>query len=257
MTGTIVEKLLESLAGPAPVFCAWVGMNEPAAAEALAREAFDAVILDMQHGALDFAGACGGIAASALAGRPAIVRVPVGEFATASRALDAGAAGVIAPMINSRADAERFAAFTKFPPLGERSWGPRGALPLSGLDTQDYLASANRLVRAIAMIETREALAALDAILATPGIDGVFVGPNDLSIGLSRGDAIAPDGAEVERALGEVAARAAAHGKFAGLFCPDGRRAKWAGERGFALRTVSTDLALLRAAARAELAAAR
>ena len=74
----------------------------------------------MQHGALDFAGASRSILAVALAGRPAVVRVPVGEFPTASRLLDAGAAGVIAPMINGRADAERFAAFAKFLPVGER-----------------------------------------------------------------------------------------------------------------------------------------
>ena len=116
------------------VFCAWVGMNEPAVAEALAREAFDAVVLDMQHGAFDFAGASRAILSVALAGKPAIVRAPVGEFSLASRLLDAGAAGVIAPMINSRDDARRLVAFTKFLPLGERSWGPRAVLPLSGLE---------------------------------------------------------------------------------------------------------------------------
>ncbi len=114
------------------------------------------------------------------------MRVPVGDFASASRLIDAGAAGVIAPMINSRADAERFASFAKFPPVGERSWGPRAALALSGLDLQGYLASANRLTQAIAMIETREALDALDDILAVAGIDGVFIGPADLSIALEQ-----------------------------------------------------------------------
>ncbi len=117
MTEAVVGKLSKSLTADAPVFAAWVGMNEPAVAEALAREAFDAVILDIQHGALDFAGASRAILAVALADRPAIVRVPVGDFPLASRLLDAGAAGIIAPMINSRADAERFASFAKFPPL--------------------------------------------------------------------------------------------------------------------------------------------
>src|SRR5208283_3248719 len=187
MTESVVGKLSTSLKADAPVFAAWVGMNEPAVAEALAREAFDAVILDIQHGALDFAGASRAILAVALADRPAIVRVPVGDFPLASRLLDAGAAGIIAPMINSRADAERFASFAKFPPLGERSWGPGEALSLTGLETRAYLASANGLVQAIAMIETREALAALDDILGVHGIDGVFVGPADLSIALNSG----------------------------------------------------------------------
>ena len=187
MSEAVVGKLSKALATDAPVFCAWVGMNEPAVAEALAREAFDAVVLDMQHGALDFAGASRAILAVALAGKPAIVRVPVGEFPLASRLLDAGAAGIIAPMINSRDDARRLVAFTKFLPLGERSWGPRAVLPLSGLDAPAYLAAANAMTQTIAMIETRAALEALDDILGVEGVDGVFIGPSDLSIALSDG----------------------------------------------------------------------
>ena len=121
----------------------------------------------MQHGGVDFVGAARAIQAIALAGKPTIVRVNVGDFATASRLADAGAAGVIAPMINSAADARRFAEFMKFPPLGRRSWGPRAALPLSGLVGPAYLHSANAFTLAIAMIETREALEALDEIVAT------------------------------------------------------------------------------------------
>jgi 4-hydroxy-2-oxoheptanedioate aldolase len=255
--GGVIGKLTRTLAERRDALSAWVGVNDAAVAEALAYEDFDAVTLDLQHGDLDFVGASQAILAVALAGKPTIARIPVGAFALASRLVDAGAAAIIAPMIDDAATARRFAEQVKFPPLGQRSWGPRAAQKLTGLEGPEYLHGANALTLAIAMIETREALAALDAILATPGIDGVFVGPNDLSIALSRGDAIAPDGAEVERALVEVAARAAAHGKFAGLFCHDGRRAKWAAERGFALRSVSSDLSLLRAAARAELAAAR
>src|SRR5579871_2858370 len=137
MSEAVVGKLSEALAAERPVLCAWVGMSEPAVAETLAREAFDAVVLDLQHGALDFPGASRAILAVALAGKPAIARVPVGGFALASRLLDAGAAGIIAPMINSADDARRLVAFTKFLPLGERSWGPRAVLPLSGLGPAD------------------------------------------------------------------------------------------------------------------------
>jgi 4-hydroxy-2-oxoheptanedioate aldolase len=257
MTEAILGKLSESLSTDAPVFSAWVGMNEAAVAEALAREGFDAVILDLQHGALDFTGASRGILAVALAGRPAIVRVPVGDFASASRLIDAGAAGVIAPMINSHADAERFASFAKFPPFGERSWGPRAALPLSGFDLQAYLASANRLTQAIAMIETREALEALDDILGVAGIDGVFIGPADLSIALSNGAKWDPRGQAVIEAARRVIAQARAHGKYAGMFCYDGADAAAMAALGFRLCSVGSDSALLGAAARAELAAAR
>ena len=257
MTGIVVGKLSEALAAEAPVFAAWVGTNAPAVAETLAREAFDAVILDMQHGALDFAGASRSVLSVALAGLPAIVRVPVDDFSSASRLLDAGAAGVIAPMINSRADAERFAAFAKFPPVGERSWGPRAALPLSGLDTQGYLASANRLTRAIAMIETREALAALDDILDVAGVDGLFIGPADLSIALSDGARWEPRGPSLMEAAAHVVSRARAHGKWAGMFCYDGADARAMAALGFRLCSVGTDGGLLRSAARAELRAAR
>lgn len=257
MTESVVGKLSKALAADGPVFSAWVGTNEPAVAETLAREAFDTVILDMQHGALDFAGASRSILAVALAGLPAVVRVPVGEFPTASRLLDAGAAGVIAPMINGRADAERFAAFAKFLPVGERSWGPRAALPLSGLDTQGYLAASNGLTRAIAMIETREALAALDDILAVAGIDGLFIGPADLSIALSDGAKWEPRGPALMEAAGHVVARARAHGKFAGMFCYDGADARDMAALGFRLCSVGTDGGFLRQAARAELAKAR
>ena len=130
---------------------------------------------------------CGSISSVALAGKPTIVRVPVGEFALASRLLDAGASGILAPMINSGEDARRLVEFVKFPPLGQRSWGPRAALTLSGLDGPAYLKAANAMTQAIAMIETRAALDALDEILGVEGVDGVFVGPSDLSIALSGG----------------------------------------------------------------------
>lgn len=254
--GGIVGRLAQSLK-EGGVYSAWVGLNDAGVAEALAREPFDAITLDMQHGGVDFVGASRAIQSISLAGKPTIVRVNVGDFATASRLADAGAAGVIAPMINSVDDARRFAEFMKFPPLGRRSWGPRAALPLSGLVGPAYLHSANAFTLAIAMIETREALEALDGIVATPGIDGVFVGPSDLSIALSGGGTVDPHGPAVDEALTRIAACVKAHDKFAGLFCFTGAQAKAARARGIILTSISTDALLLRAAARHELDAAR
>eukprot|EP01037_Dinobryon_pediforme_P013659 gene13659-13774_t len=183
----LIGALAQKIAKNQSVFSAWISGTDTGFAEALVREGFDAALFDMQHGACDIDLAIRGIATVALAGKPTIIRIPVGEFQTASRALDAGAAAVIAPMINSVDEARLFADFMKFPPLGKRSWGPGRAIPLSGLDPQAYLATANQFQLAIAMIETREALAALDDILGVAGIDGVFVGPADLSIALSYG----------------------------------------------------------------------
>ena len=233
---------------------AWVGMADPAVAELMVRAGFDTAMFDMQHGAVDVASATRGIALVALAGKPSIVRIPVGDFATASRMLDAGAAGIIAPMINCVADAQRLVEFTKFPPLGGRSWGPNRALALSGLDQAAYFATANRLHMAIAMIETREALAIVDDILAIPGIDGVFVGPADLSIALSNGANLDPLRADVDAALTHVATRAKAHSKFASAFCHNGEQAKKLSARGYLLCSVGTDGMVFRQGVAAALA---
>src|SRR5271165_5738158 len=257
MSDAVVGKLAAGLKAGAPLFVAWVGMNEPAVAEALAREAFDAVVLDMQHGALDFVGASRAILSVALAGKPTIIRSPVGEFSLASRLLDAGAAGLIAPMVNSRDDARRLVDFTKFPPLGQRSWGPRAVLPLSGLDGPAYLSAANAMTQTIAMIETRAALDALDDILEVEGVDGVFIGPSDLSIALNDGRNAEPRGEALMKAAAWVVERAKSHGKYASMFCFDGADARAMAAKGFRLCTISSDQILLREAARAELAAAR
>jgi len=255
-TGGVIGKLIEGLAA-GRVLSAWVGFNEAGIAETLAREDFDAVTLDMQHGGLDLVGCARAISALALAGKPAVARVPVGDFATASRLADAGAAAIIAPMINSAEDARRFASFVKFPPVGERSWGPRAALTLSGLAPGDYLKLANRFTLALAMIETPEALAAASDILDVDGIDGVFIGPSDLSIGLSNGAHVDPHGAPVTAAIIEIVKAAEARKKFVGLWCIDGARAAYALSLGVRFATVSSDQMLLRAAAKAELKAAR
>ena len=151
--GGVIGKLAHGLAERRDVLSAWVGVNDAAVADALAREAFDAVTLDLQHGGLDFVGASQAIVAVALAGKPAIARIPVSDFALASRLVDAGAAAVIAPMIDDAATARRFAEHVKFPPLGQRSWGPRAAQALSGLVGPGYLHGANAVTLAIAMIE--------------------------------------------------------------------------------------------------------
>jgi 4-hydroxy-2-oxoheptanedioate aldolase len=256
MTEAVIGKLARALRAGG-VYSAWVGINDPQIAEALAREDFDAVTLDMQHGSVDLVGAGRAILSVALAGKPAVVRVGIGDFAAASRVADAGAAAVIAPMINSVADARAFADHMKFPPLGRRSWGPRACLPLSGLVGPAYLHEANAITLAIAMIETREALAAVDDILAVPGIDGVFVGPSDLSIALANGGTVDPHGPAVDEAVTKIVAAAQARAKFAGLFCFTGAQAKAARARGVAFTSISTDALLLRAAARAELEKAR
>ena len=257
MNESVLTMLSDRLAAGGQALCAWVTMNEPAVAEALAREAFDAIVLDMQHGAVDFDGATRSILRVALAGKPTIARVPIGGFALASQLMDSGACGILAPMIDSGEDARRLVESVKFPPLGQRSWGPRAALPLSGLDAPTYLRAANAMTQAIAMIETRAALDSLDDILSVEGLDGVYVGPSDLSIALANGASVEPRGDAVMSEARRVAERARAHGKYAAMFCFDGADARDMMALGFKLCTISSDQTLLRGVARSELAAAR
>jgi 4-hydroxy-2-oxoheptanedioate aldolase len=253
-----VQALADALSQGKPIFSAWCGLPEPAIAGYLAREAgIDAVVLDMQHGVIDFLNATRAIPLVAAAGKPCVPRIPVGDFATASRLLDAGAAGIIAPMINTVEDARRLAAFMKFPPMGERSWGPHPALTLTGLPPGDYFRTANSFLRSFAMIETREALDLIDDILAVDGIDAVFIGPSDLSIGLSRGSALDPNGSEVNAALDHALARAKAAGKIAGIYAPNGERAADFAKRGYPFISVGSDLGFLRAGAATMMNAAR
>ncbi|ODT75661.1 MAG: hydroxyacid aldolase [Pelagibacterium sp. SCN 64-44] len=244
------------LGGGSGLLTGWVGIPDPLSAGHLARENFDAIVLDMQHGQLDLASTIAAIAQIALAGKPAIVRVPVGDFATATQVLDAGAVGIIAPMINSVDDARRLVSFTKYPPLGERSWGAGLALNMHGQSAADYLSGANAAMLALPMIETVGALAALDDILAVDGIDGVFLGPYDLSIALSGGtlNAMHPD---VEAAIDRVAERCRAHGKLAVAMAGDGPRARHFIAKGYDLVALGPDSAQLREGARINIDAAR
>jgi 4-hydroxy-2-oxoheptanedioate aldolase len=235
----------------------WIGIPDPLVASVIAREDFDAVTLDMQHGFVDVSSAVNGIAQIALAGKPAIIRIPVGEFATASRMLDAGASGIIAPMVNTVEDARLLAAYTKYPPRGERSWGPAVALNISGVAMTDYLARANGLTVTIAMVETREAMAALDEILGVDGIDGVLVGPSDLSITLSNGANVNASRQDVTDALEHVARRCKAHGKAACTFAPSGERARDLIKVGYDLLAIGTDIMQIRAGCQAAIKEAR
>src|SRR5712691_6208794 len=131
MSPTPAFSLARSLRAGEVVYTGWCGLPYPIVAEIVGREGFAAVTLDSQHGLWDTAAIVAGIAAVRQGGAAAIVRVPVGDFASVSRALDFGAEGIIAPMINTQAEARAFAAVAKFPPIGERSWGPHRAAMLT------------------------------------------------------------------------------------------------------------------------------
>jgi 4-hydroxy-2-oxoheptanedioate aldolase len=246
--------LVRRLRAGETIFSGWCGLPYPLVAETLGRDGFAAVTLDSQHGLWDLNSILTTIAAVRQGGAAPIVRVPVGDFAMVSRALDFGAEGIIAPMINSAADARSFAAAAKYPPIGERSWGPHRATTLAGLADQSiYLREANDHVLTLAMIETRTALKNLDAIVETPGIDGLFLGPSDLSIALSEGKNLDPLSQDVDRELDRILAAAQKTKKIPGAYCHSAQRAAELAKRGVRFLAVMSDLAMLRAGAAAAL----
>lgn len=246
-------SLARALRAGESVYCAWCSIPSPLVAETIAREGFAAVTVDQQHGLYDIAAGAQAIAAIHHAGSAPIVRVPLDDFASASRMLDYGAEAVIAPMINNPADARRLVAAAKYPPLGERSFGPARAASLAGIDVNEYFRSANTETLALAMIETREALDSAETIAAMEGIDGLFVGPFDLSVALSNGAVLDPLSKDVEMALDVILAAAKKAGKFAGLYCSNAERALEGQKRGFRLLAVGSDMSFLRAGAAAQL----
>ena len=239
------------------LFTAWSSLPDELWAGVVASTAFDAVTLDMQHGGHSDESILKCIGPVIQNGAHPVVRVPVGRFDMASRALDFGAEAVIAPMINSLDDAKSFADSMKYPPLGQRSWGPTRAMMFqrSG-DANSFFKTANSQTLAIAMIETMDAFAIANDVLALPGIDGIFVGPSDFSIGWSHGAFVDPRHQGMTDVLRELASLAKAAGKFAASFGMDAAHAKFLAGLGYQLIAISTDTGCLKAGADAMVAAA-
>jgi 4-hydroxy-2-oxoheptanedioate aldolase len=201
--------------------------------------------MDMQHGLHDPVSTMRAIGGVALSGKPSAVRVMVGDNGMVSRALDMGAEAIIAPMINTVEEARAFVAAAKYPPIGERSWGPLRAQTIFEIDAAEQLKIANDATLTFAMIETKQALDSLDAILAVEGIDGIFVGPSDLSLTLSDGAKVAPGDALVDQPIRLIAERTLAAGKIVGAFAWGGGRAAEFRELGYRFIAIATDQAYL------------
>ena len=249
--------LARRLRGGETVYGAWCMLGSPIVAETIAREGFAAVVLDAQQGLWDTTSLIAGVGALSHSESAPAVRVPLNDFALVSRALDFGAEAIIAPMINSAADARQFAAAAKYPPLGERSWGPLRAMALQGSRTPavDYMREANEGTLTLAMIETATALGNVDAIAATSGIDALFVGPYDLATALSSGAAQDVQAPQVEQTIDRICAAAKKAGKIPGIYCRDAESAVAMARRGYRFIIAGNDQTTLRAATVAQLKA--
>ena len=247
------ESLRDRWRAGATTLGAWLSIPNPVTAEATARAGFDYVCIDAQHGAVEYSDVVPMIQAITLGGSRPLVRVPWNEPGIIGKMLDAGAQGVIVPMVNSVEEAEAAARACRYEPHGGgRSWGP--VLAASRVDGH-YLGWAEQHVACIPMIETDRAVAELDGILAVPGIDAVYVGPADLSLTLGLPPAN-NDGADVfDDALATVVAACERAGVVPGVHASGGLAARRQAV-GFRMITIATDLLAMRAGFAAERAAA-
>jgi 4-hydroxy-2-oxoheptanedioate aldolase len=212
----------------------------------------DWLCFDLQHGLLSHSHLLALLPIVAATDKSPLVRVCRNDAGDIGRALDAGAHGVIVPMINSAAEAAAAAAACRYPPAGRRSCGPLRGVLRDGLQ---YLATANDEVACIAMIETREGLEDVEAIAATPGIDALFIGPVDLCYGLGvrPGDFGNP---QYVSAVQRIKAACAAAGRAVGIYGYSPELARQALGDGFAFASVGSDVGFFRDGAQAALRAA-
>ncbi len=232
-----------------PAINGWCSIGNPFTAEIMAAQGFDSVTVDMQHGALDYTAMLPMFQAMRASGTVVMARVPWLDPAVIMKALDAGAYGIICPMTNTPEEVAAFVNYMRYPPTGVRSFGPTRATYAQG---PNIAHEANNQILAFAMIETAEAMDNLDAICAVPGLDGVYVGPADLSFSLSEGrltpgfDRQEP---EVVTALQAVAAACKRHGIRAALHCGSPDYAARAIGWGYHMTTVGGDARFLAAGA--------
>ena len=232
----------------------WSVIDSPVSTEWLAHVGWDYIALDLQHGLIGYSGMVAGLTAIDASGSTVgMIRVESNDPTPIGRALDAGAAGVIVPLVNTAEEAARAVAAATYPPAGVRSYGPMRSQLRIGPNPAD----ANHDTVVVVMIETPQGLANVEEICAVPGLDGVYVGPSDLRLavgGAHPNDPSVDD--EFEAALVRVREAAAAAGIAAGIHTPDGAVAARRLAEGYTFATVASDLTHLKAASAAHLKAA-
>jgi 4-hydroxy-2-oxoheptanedioate aldolase len=232
----------------------WLAVPNSFSAEVMAHQGWDTLTIDMQHGVIDYAQMVTMLQAISTTPTVPIVRVPWLEPGIIMKALDAGAYGVICPMVNTREDAQRLVSYTHYAPQGARSFGPVRALLYGGAD---YATEANKTIVAFAMIETAQALDNLDSILSVEGLDAIYIGPSDLSLALGCKPVFDDVDPKVAQAMDHICERAKAHGVQAGVHNgrPDVALARVA--KGFRFVTVGSDARILSAGSQEILSAMR
>lgn len=249
-----VNRIKRAWSADRPAFGLWCGIPDPFVVELAGALDIDYVLIDQQHGLVDYAAMVAMIRAAGAAGCSPLVRVPGNEPWLVMRTLDAGALGVMIPMVDDGAQAARAVESCRFPPAGKRSYGPiRAAAAIGSRDPDDLAAE----VVCIAQIETAAGLENVDEIAATPGLDALYVGPADLALGLGIPLAGAADDPRHVDAIDRILSASRAAGIAAGMHTRSGELARRYAELGFAMLNLGIDYELLTAAFRREVEAAR
>ena len=232
----------------------WLAIPNGFSAEAMAHQGWDTLTIDMQHGVVDYQAMVGMLQAISTTPTVPLVRVPWLEPGILMKTLDAGAYGVICPMVNTREEAQKLVAWTHYAPRGTRSFGPVRALLYGGAD---YPQHANDTIVTFAMIETAQALDNLDAILSVEGLDAIYIGPSDLSLALGCKPTFDELDPKAAQAVDHILARAKAHGLKAGIHNGAPQAALQRIAKGFDFVTVSSDARLMAAGAQQVMASMR
>jgi len=248
------NELRRIIAGGGTVLNGWLAIANSYSAEMMAHQGFDSVTIDLQHGPVDFQAAVGMLQAISTTPAVPMVRVPHNEPILTLKLLDAGAYGVICPMINSRAEAEALVSACRYPPRGTRSMGPNRAVLYGGAD---YWQHANDEILLFAMVETRQAVGNLDDIVSVDGIDGVYVGPSDLSMSVGKAPSLDPQDPDVLGMIKTICEGTRKRGKIAGVHTDGAKTAVRRFGEGYQLCTLLNDARLLANAASAAVREAR
>lgn len=240
------NKVKELWRAGKPVSVGWCSTPDPYTTEAMARAGFDALILDMQHGmAIGPERAASWLQIVGQTDTTPIVRVPWNEPWCAQYVLDAGAMGLVFPLINSVEDAKKAIGSCRYPPIGYRSNGPNRA----GFMGSDYFARANDEILCVLMMETAEGIAAQADIAQLPGVDGYFIGPTDLAIAMGLPPMLDHKAPEHVAAVQRIVDVAKMHGQTAGIYVTgvdEGVR-RW--RQGFNFNPICNDVWSITAAA--------
>jgi len=243
------NHVLEAWRNNKPTVGGWLSVDSTFSAEVMAHAGFDWLCMDMQHGLLDYNDIKRMLPAISTTDTIPLIRVPWNEPYEIMKVLDAGALGVVVPLVNNRIEAELAVSACRYPPEGSRSFGPARAAIQGG--PAAYAVGANHEIACMVMIETAESLDNLDEIMSTPGVDGVYIGPSDLAfaLGLMPGT---DDPAHAE-AIARILAKTKEHGIAAGIHTAGVEQSRMYIEQGFQMITLGTDKLFMERLAKTEL----